>query len=244
MKKFIIILPLLAILFLCLFCLIPRHPFADVKDKDVDKIVIIDGKLSYTLSESEQKELIPLINSVIVYEKNSLWKNRDGNCGPTVEIYLSDQGQATTVVFLNDYVVIDDQGYRCKYEPCSEVTEFLYRITAREFYYSPQKPFESLQFTDIESVKIVKNGVDYMLDAEETLALVEILASVNTYALDQKLYGYSGDPLDMFTVIKKDGTSFTVSFSNPTINIDGVYYVSEEEQIKPGESLLASLREK
>ena len=61
MKKAFIFLPLVVILLvICLVCFVPRHPFADIEDEDVDKIVIVDGKLSYTLSEKEQKELIPL----------------------------------------------------------------------------------------------------------------------------------------------------------------------------------------
>jgi len=219
----------------------PGSPFIDVKSENVEKIVVIYGLYgkSYTMSDTEKELFIPLLNEIVIYERDESWRGNDGGLGIEFEIHYSEQDKITKVMPIDLYVEIDGKGYRSLHKPCNEVSDFLYRIIFREFHPS-SKPFENLQASDLESVVVEESLKEYCLDTDETNALVEMLKNINTYGEAPIIIGQD-ECQEVFTVNKKDGTSFLVSFSYPDIIIDGTHYVTDWEQARLGEELYESI---
>lgn len=211
-----------------------RSPFSNLSVKNVDKIVVAYGINSYTMSDDEKNSFVPLLNDIIIYEEDDSWKDNDGVGETEIEIHYQDTIEKAR--FLNSYVVLNGQGYRCEHQPCIVVSNVLYRITHREFYPS-EKPFENLSISNVESIGIVKNQNEYQLNADEKAALIEILNTVNTYGKDPETDQYLGELQEHFTLKKKDGSKFIVSFFYPNFKINGTHYIADEDQVRQGKEL-------
>ena len=212
----------------------PLSPFSDLRVDNIDKIVVTYGINSYTMSDDEKESFVPLLNAIIIYEEDDSWRYNDGVGETEIEIYSQDK--VDKVRFLNSYVVLNGQGYRCEHQPCIAVSTVLYRITHREFYPS-EKPFENLRISDVESVRIVKGQNEYQLNADEKEALMAILNIINTYGIDPETDQYFGELHEHFTLKKKDGSELIVSFFYPNFKINGTHYIADEDQVRQGKEL-------
>jgi len=140
-KERIIVYTVLALVLLALIgCTVayyyerqPKTPYSELTASEVEGITLIYGIHSYELSEGEIAELIPLIQKLVIYERDDSWREYDGCSFTDIEVRKKD-GVAFTLHFMNPFILIDGKGYRCEYKPCDNAGRYVYQIARREFH--------------------------------------------------------------------------------------------------------------
>lgn len=130
MKKKRIILSTI-ILVVILFLIFKPWGNKPFKDLSVGKITDVSVELlppdeSFDLSNDEIIELTDILNSVVVYNKDS---SHDQYAGQAVIYTITKMdGTTLTVNAYNPFLIIDGVGYKTKYEPCEELNALGNRI--------------------------------------------------------------------------------------------------------------------
>lgn len=102
-----------------------------------------------------------------------------------------------------------------------------------------EEPFDAELFkerltSDIKSVKVIRD-TSYTLNEKETAKFVGLLKAIPIYEKDpveaKNSHLYSEGWNEMFTVTKKNGSSFTVTFFYPVLKVNGSIYTSDPEKI-------------
>lgn len=132
-KRTMIIIAALAIILVCFsiwFSLSERRPFEDLEPADVVSASVELLPPDTTIQIIEIKELVSLLNEVVVYNKDDSYTEYNGQA-VIFTLNLSDGSQMRVQAY-NPFVVIDGVGYKCKYEPCEALNSYANRLLERE----------------------------------------------------------------------------------------------------------------
>ncbi len=119
-----IIIPAFVILCVLMLSFVPfgSRPF---KKLFADDIVFAKVKLAppdIVLEVKDTKYLTECLNNTIIYKKDNSWRDSSGQA-VKFTLFLKD-GKEISVMPFGDYLIIDGQGYRCKYSETAELADF------------------------------------------------------------------------------------------------------------------------
>ena len=133
-KSLIIGSSLVAVIVILLLIIHPwsKKPFKYLSSNDISSVSV---RLSppdqvFDLSNDEIIKLTKILNSVVVYNKDSSYNQY---CGQAVIYTITKtDGTTLTVSSFNPFLIIDGTGYKAKYEPCEELNSLGNRIIGGE----------------------------------------------------------------------------------------------------------------
>ena len=96
-------------------------PFKDLLTEDVlvATVELLPPNAKVDLSNEEISELVDILQTVEIYEKDDSYREYNGQA-VIYNITKADGGQEKIMAY-NPFIVINDVGYKTKYEPCEEL---------------------------------------------------------------------------------------------------------------------------
>lgn len=105
-----------------------KHPFTSRELSKVERVSVIFGAYEpYYLSEEEEEQFLELLEDVVIYERDNTYREYTG-VGFTSFGIEKTNGKTIYIQASNPFFIINDVGYRTKYEPCDEISRFGYEI--------------------------------------------------------------------------------------------------------------------
>lgn len=100
------------------------RPFQKLTARDIQsvKLELYPPGAEFTLTREEIEELAPLLNGVVVCQRDDSWRDYDGQAC-LFTLTLAD-GSRTTVNAYNPFLIVDGVGRRCEYGPCEALSHF------------------------------------------------------------------------------------------------------------------------
>ena len=100
------------------------RPFRDLTVGDIQsvKLELYPPDVEFTLTREEIEELAPLLNGVVVYQRDDSYREYDGQAC-LFTLTLAD-GSRITVEAYNPFLIVDGVGRRCEYGPCEALSHF------------------------------------------------------------------------------------------------------------------------
>lgn len=100
------------------------QPFQELTARDIQsvKVGLYPPGAEFTLTREEIEELAPLLNGVVVYQRDDSYREYDGQAC-LFTLTLAD-GSRTTVNAYNPFLIVDGVGRRCEYGPCEALSHF------------------------------------------------------------------------------------------------------------------------
>ena len=126
-KPLLLLLAGLAALLAAALLIWPRigtRPFKNLTTADIQSVELelYPPDAAFTLTPEEVEKLVPLLNNVVVYQRDDSWRDYSGQlCLFTLTM---TDGSRTTVQAYNPFLTVDGVGWRCKYGPCEALNRF------------------------------------------------------------------------------------------------------------------------
>ena len=100
------------------------RPFQKLTARDIQsvKLELYPPGAEFTLTREEIEELAPLLNGVVVYQRDDSYREYDGQAC-LFTLTLAD-GSRITVEAYNPFLIVDGVGRRCEYGPCEALSHF------------------------------------------------------------------------------------------------------------------------
>lgn len=100
------------------------QPFQKLTARDIQsvKLELYPPGVEFTLTREEIEELAPLLNGVVVYQRDDSYREYNGQAC-LFTLTLAD-GSRTTVDAYNPFLIVDGVGRRCEYGPCEALSRF------------------------------------------------------------------------------------------------------------------------
>ena len=100
------------------------RPFQKLTARDIQsvKLELYPPDVEFTLTREEIEELAPLLNGVVVYQRDDSYREYDGQAC-LFTLTLAD-GSRITVEAYNPFLIVDGVGRRCEYGPCEALSHF------------------------------------------------------------------------------------------------------------------------
>ena len=126
-KRYLVIMLLAVIVIAGIFIgksFLGTKPFRDLSVSEISSISV---KLSppdvvFELTDSEIEELVEILHTVIIYREDNSYSDYAGQ-GVIVTITKTDGTQRKATAY-NPFFIIDEVGYKTKYEPCEKVNSW------------------------------------------------------------------------------------------------------------------------
>lgn len=124
-KKSILFTIILSVIIIIFFKInqnsLSEKPFKDISAADIESVnvTLLPPNVSYKLNYEEIQELIKILNSVEIYNKDNSYKDYSGQ-NVTFSIITSNNTTIEIMAY-NPFLVIDGTGYKTKYEPCERL---------------------------------------------------------------------------------------------------------------------------
>lgn len=99
-----------------------KKPFKDFVETDIVSATVNLSPPDKTIAISELEELVSYLNDVVIYSEDNSYTEYDGQ-GVTFTIIMAD-GTQTDVTAYNPFLLIDNVGYKTKYEPCKALSAY------------------------------------------------------------------------------------------------------------------------
>ena len=98
-----------------------KKPFKDLSVNQITSVSVelLPPQKCFDLSGDDISELTEILNSVVIYNKDSSYAQYDGQA--VIYTITKTDGTTLTVNAYNPFLIIDSVGYKTKYEPCQEL---------------------------------------------------------------------------------------------------------------------------
>jgi hypothetical protein len=99
-------------------------PFRDLSVLEISGISVklSPPDVTFELTDSEIEEVVEILHTIIIYNEDNSYRNYAGQ-GVIITITKTDGTQMKTTAF-NPFFIIDDVGYKTKYEPCEKLNSW------------------------------------------------------------------------------------------------------------------------
>lgn len=128
MKKKAVIPVLLAIIVIIMIIavlvfprVIGKKPFADLRAEDITNVTVQLLPPNKTVEVADYTELVNTLNEVVIYGKDDSYKEYSGQA--VIYTITTNDGKEIKVNAYNPFIIIDDIGYKTKYEPCERLSQ-------------------------------------------------------------------------------------------------------------------------
>ena len=129
-KKFLLIALICLIGIGISFLLFSAHrPFKDLEAADITSASVRLSPPDTTIQIVETEELVSYLNEVVIYNKDNSYTEYAGQA-VIFTLSLADGSQVEIIAY-NPFIIIDGIGYKCKYEPCSIQSLFVFQKPCR-----------------------------------------------------------------------------------------------------------------
>ena len=130
-KKFLLIALICLIGIGISFLLFSAHrPFKDLEAADITSASVRLSPPDTTIQIVETEELVSYLNEVVIYNKDNSYTEYAGQA-VIFTLSLADGSQVEIIAY-NPFIIIDDIGYKCKYEPCEALNHYANELMTRE----------------------------------------------------------------------------------------------------------------
>ena len=104
--------------------LVGAKPFKDLSENDISSatVELYPPDVNIDLSDNEIKELVPILQTVVIYNQNDSYSEYDGQA--VIYSLTKTDGTQETIQAYNPFVVVNGVGYKTKYEPCEKLNAF------------------------------------------------------------------------------------------------------------------------
>lgn len=124
MKK-VVILSLSCVVIIILVLLLNlsgKKPFKDLQTEDVIKVEVLVQPPNTTkeiLDSTQIQKLVEILNKVVIYKKDNSWKEYNGQY---IRYTITKKNsEIITIGVYNPFLIINDVGYKTKYQPCEDL---------------------------------------------------------------------------------------------------------------------------
>lgn len=128
-RKSVLFTIILAVILIIIFFTINQKRVSEkiLKDISVDdiesvEVTLLPPNVSYELNYEEIEELIEILHSVKIYNKDNSYKDYSGQ-NVTFTI-VKNNNTTIKIMAYNPFIVIDGTGYKTEYEPCERLSSF------------------------------------------------------------------------------------------------------------------------
>lgn len=144
-----------------------NKPFKDLSISEVSEVSVqlAPPDETFELKSSEIAKFINILQTVVTYRQDDSYKDYAGQA--VVFTITKTDGSQIVVNAYNPFIIINDIGYKTKYEPCQQLNSF-----GNDMLRTRELPETSLNLSDGTNVDIIKNSgsISYMLsDGTELL---------------------------------------------------------------------------
>ncbi len=164
---FLITITILIIGFYVFKVSLGNRPFKDLSISDISEVSVqlIPPDETFELKSSEIAKLVNILQTVVTYRQDDSYKDYSGQA--VVFTLTKTDGTQIVVNAYNPFIIINNIGYKTKYEPCQELNSF-----GNDMLRTRELPEISLNLSDGTNVDIIKNSgsTSYLLsDGTELL---------------------------------------------------------------------------
>lgn len=103
-----------------------KKPFEDLKETDISSATVLLLPPNKTIRITDFKKLTEYLNEVIIYDRDDSYSVSGGQ-DVTFTVTMKD-GTKMKITVYNPFILIDDVGYRCKYEPCEKLNRYANKL--------------------------------------------------------------------------------------------------------------------
>ena len=96
-----------------------RKPFKDLEMTSATVQLLPPDE---TIQVANLEELGALLEDVVIYNRDDSYREYSGQA--VVFTITRDDGSKLEVTAYNPFIIIDEKGYRCKYEPCEKLNSY------------------------------------------------------------------------------------------------------------------------
>ena len=123
-KRSIIITISVAAICLCtvLFLFTGRRPFKDLTSADIDSAQIHLIPPDQTITVTDTDKLVSYLNELVIYHRDDSYREYEGQA--VIVTLETTDGKQIKVVENNLFIIINGVGYKTKYEPCEELSNY------------------------------------------------------------------------------------------------------------------------
>ena len=109
-----------------------KKPFKELSVDDIKSVSVelLPPQKSFDLSSDDIIKLTEILNSVVIYNKDSSHDQYNGQA--VIYTITKTDGTILTINAYNPFLIIDSVGYKTKYEPCEELNALGNRINNGE----------------------------------------------------------------------------------------------------------------
>lgn len=129
-KSFIISICIVTTIVVLLLIIQPweKKPFKNLSANEITSVSVrlLPPSKTFNLSSNEIIELTELLNSVVVYNKDSSHNQYNGQA--VIYTITKIDGTILTINAFNPFLIVGGVGYKTKYEPCEELNALGNRI--------------------------------------------------------------------------------------------------------------------
>lgn len=109
-----------------------KKPFKDLQTADVIKVEVLIQPPNITkeiLESTQIQNLVGILNKVVIYKKDNSWGEYSGQY---VQYTISKKnGEIITIGAYNPFLIINNVGYKTKYQPCEDLNALANSISGR-----------------------------------------------------------------------------------------------------------------
>lgn len=131
-KKSMLFYIILAVIIIIFFIInqnkLSEKPFKDISVDDVESVTVtlIPPNALYELNYEEIEELIEILHSVEIYNKDNSYEDYTGQ--NIIFSIVKSNNTTIKIMAYNPFIVIDGTGYKTKYKPCERLNSLGNRI--------------------------------------------------------------------------------------------------------------------
>jgi len=98
-----------------------KKPFKDLSAEKISEVSVqlLPPDVTLKLSENEISDLVKILHSVVIYNVDDSYKSYVGQA--VIYTISKTDGTKIKINAYNPFLIIDDVGYKTKYEPCEQL---------------------------------------------------------------------------------------------------------------------------
>lgn len=124
MKKRYFIIPVITCFLLVLILMVSfrgTRPFQDLTVSEISSVSVqlLPPDVTLELNDTDIEKLVSILHTVVIYNKDNSYRDYNGQA--VIYTITKTDGTQTVVQAYNPFLIINDTGYKTKYEPCERL---------------------------------------------------------------------------------------------------------------------------
>ncbi len=101
-----------------------RKPFNDLALDEIKSVSVelLPPNIKFELNDGEIKRFVEIIKGVVIYNRDDSYSEYYGQAA--IYTITKKDGTSVKINAYNPFLIIDNKGYKTKYEPCEKLNSF------------------------------------------------------------------------------------------------------------------------